>query len=270
MQRIAREFNLSETVFVGTPERPTHSAAMRIFTPAIELPFAGHPTVGAAVALAEERGREAAGEGTEILVIEEVVGPVRCAVRRGKGVTFAEFDLPRLPEKVRFEVVPELVAAALDLDAQDIGFENHRVDAWSAGVPYVTVPVRGLAAAAKARMDVDAWMKLAPHAGHLIAAPYIYCRETVGHEASFHARMLAPHEGVPEDPATGSAAAAFAGAVMRFDAPSEGSTRLLIEQGVEMGRPSKIRLELDVERGALTAARIGGHAVRVAEGTLFA
>jgi trans-2,3-dihydro-3-hydroxyanthranilate isomerase len=270
MQRIAREFNLSETVFVGTPEKPAHSAAMRIFTPGIELPFAGHPTVGAAVALAEERGREAAGEGTEILVIEEVVGPVRCAVRRGKGVTFAEFDLPRLPEKVRFEVVPELVAAALDLDAQDIGFENHRVEAWSAGVPYVTVPVRGLAAAAKARMDVDAWMKLAPHAGHLIAAPYIYCRETVGHEASFHARMLAPHEGVPEDPATGSAAAAFAGAVMRFDAPSEGSTRLLIEQGVEMGRPSKIRLELDVEHGALTAARIGGHAVRVAEGTLFA
>jgi trans-2,3-dihydro-3-hydroxyanthranilate isomerase len=82
--------------------------------------------------------------------------------------------------------------------------------------------------------------------------------------------MLAPHEGVPEDPATGSAAAAFAGAVMRFDAPPDGSTRLLIEQGVEMGRPSKIRLELDVERDRLIAARIGGHAVRIAEGTLFA
>lgn len=270
MQRIAREFNLSETVFVGTPEKPTHSAAMRIFTPAIELPFAGHPTVGAAVALAEERQPDDTAGGTEILVIEEAVGPVRCAVRRGKAASFAEFDLPRLPEKVRFEVVPELVAAALDLDPQEIGFENHRVDAWSAGVPYVTVPVVGLAAAAKARMDVDAWMKLAPHVGHLVAAPYIYCRETVGHEASFHARMLAPHEGVPEDPATGSAAAAFAGAVMRFDAPSEGSTRLLIEQGVEMGRPSKIRLELDVERDRLIAARIGGYAVKVAEGTLFA
>lgn len=269
MQRIAREFNLSETVFIGTAEKPAHSAAMHIFTPAIELPFAGHPTVGAAVALAEERKLGAAPEGTEILVIEEVVGPVRCAVWRGRGATFAEFDLPRLPEKVRFEVVPELVAAALDLDPHEIGFENHRVDAWSAGVPYVTVPVRGLAAVAKARMDVDAWMNLAPRAGPLVAAPYIYCRETVGHEASFHARMLAPHEGVPEDPATGSAAAAFAGAVMRFDAPPDGSTRLVIEQGVEMGRPSKIRLELDVEHGTLTAARIGGHAVRVAEGTLF-
>jgi trans-2,3-dihydro-3-hydroxyanthranilate isomerase len=270
MQRIAREFNLSETVFMNTPDKPAHSAAVRIFTPGIELPFAGHPTVGAAVALAEERGGESAARGTDILVLEEAVGPVRCVVSRGEGATFAEFDLPRLPERVVFEVVPELVAAALDLDPQEIGFENHRVDAWSAGVPYVTVPVRGLAAVAKARMDVDAWVKIAPREGHLFASPYIYCRETVGHEASFHARMLAPHEGVPEDPATGSAAAAFAGAVMGFDTPPSGLTRLIIEQGVEMGRPSKIRLELDVKGRKLAAARIGGHAVRIAEGTLFA
>jgi trans-2,3-dihydro-3-hydroxyanthranilate isomerase len=269
MQRIAGEFNLSETVFVGTPEKPVHSAAVRIFTPRVELPFAGHPTVGTAIALAEARAAGPADGTPEILVLEEEVGPVRCAVSRGTGVTFAEFDLPRLPARVGFEVAPELAAAALDLDPREIGFENHRVDAWSAGVPYVTVPVRGLAAAAKARMDVDAWLKLAPRAGHLVAAPYIYCRETLGHEASFHARMLAPHEGIEEDPATGSAAAAFAGAIMCFDTPPDGSSRLVIEQGVEMGRPSKIRLELDVEGGKLAAARIGGHAVKVAEGVLF-
>jgi trans-2,3-dihydro-3-hydroxyanthranilate isomerase len=269
MQRIAGEFNLSETVFVGTPEKPVHSAAVRIFTLRVELPFAGHPTVGTAIALAEARAAGPADGTSEILVLEEEVGPVRCAVSRGTGVTFAEFDLPRLPARVGFEVAPELAAAALDLDPREIGFENHRVDAWSAGVPYVTVPVRGLAAAAKARMDVDAWLKLAPRAGHLVAAPYIYCRETLGHEASFHARMLAPHEGIEEDPATGSAAAAFAGAIMCFDTPSDGSSRLVIEQGVEMGRPSKIRLELDVEGGKLAAARIGGHAVKVAEGVLF-
>jgi trans-2,3-dihydro-3-hydroxyanthranilate isomerase len=268
MQRIAREFNLSETVFIGEPQKPAHAAGVRIFTPGIELPFAGHPTVGAAVALAEAR-EQSAGGTTEILVLEEAVGSVRCAVSRGKGATFAEFDLPRLPRRVAFEVVPELVAAALDLDPQEMGFENHRVDAWSVGVPYVTVPVRGLAAVARARMDVDAWVKLAPREGHMVAAPYIYCRETIGHEASFHSRMLAPHEGIPEDPATGSAAAAFAGAVMRFDTPPDGSIRYLIEQGIEMERPSKIRLELDVEGRKLAAARIGGHAVMVAEGTLF-
>lgn len=270
MQKIAGEFNLSETVFVATPQNTAHSASARIFTPRTELPFASHPTVETAIALAEAREPATAAGRTEIFVIEEAVGPVRCAVSRGKGATFAEFDLPRLPEQVGFDVVTELVAAALDLAPQEVGFENHRVDAWTAGVPYVTVPVHGLAAVAKARMDVEAWLKLAPRTGHLVAAPYIYCRETVGHAASFHARMLAPHEGVPEDPATGSAAAAFAGAVMRFDAPPNGSTGLLIEQGVEMARPSKIRLELDIERGALAAARIGGHAVKVAEGTLFA
>jgi trans-2,3-dihydro-3-hydroxyanthranilate isomerase len=270
MQRIAGEFNLSETVFVGTPENPAHSAGVRIFTPRVELPFAGHPTVGTAVALAETRASGPTAGGSEILVLEEGVGPVRCAVSRGSGATFAEFDLPRLPEKIAFDAVPEAVAAALGLGPHEIGFENHRVDAWSAGVPYVTVPVRGLAAAAKARMDVEAWVGLAPRAGHLVAAPYIYCRETIGHDASFHARMLAPHEGIPEDPATGSAAAAFAGAVLRFDAPPDSSVPLLIEQGLEMGRPSKMRLELDIERGKLAAARIGGHAVKVAEGTLFA
>jgi len=268
MQKIAGEFNLSETVFVGMPENPAHSASVRIFTPRVELPFAGHPTVGTAIALAETRTDGTVG-GSQILVLEEGVGPVRCAVSRSTGPSFGEFDLPRLPEKLAFEIVQETVAAALGLGPHEIGFENHRVGAWSAGVPYVTVPVHDLAAAAKARMDVDAWMKLAPRVGHLVAAPYIYCRETVGHEASFHARMLAPHEGIPEDPATGSAAAAFAGAVMCFDAPTDGSTPLLIEQGVEMGRPSKIRLELDVEGGKLTAARIGGHAVKVAEGALF-
>lgn len=268
MQRIAGEFNLSETVFVGTAQNPAHTARVRIFTPRVELPFAGHPTVGTAVALAEARG--VAPGGAEILVLEEGVGPVRCAVSQGKGPGFAEFDLPRLPEEIAFEIVSEAVAAALGLEPYEIGFENHRVGAWSAGVPYVTVPVHDLAAAAKVRMDVDAWTKLAPRVGHLVAAPYIYCRETVSHDASFHARMLAPHEGIPEDPATGSAAAAFAGAVMRFDAPGEGSTAFTIEQGMEMGRPSRIRLEFDVESGKLATARIGGHAVKVAEGTLFA
>jgi trans-2,3-dihydro-3-hydroxyanthranilate isomerase len=182
MQKIAGEFNLSETVFVGTPENPAHSAGVRIFTPRVELPFAGHPTVGTAIALAEARSSAAGAGGSEILVLEDRVGPVRCAVSRGRGPSFAEFDLPRLPERIAFDGVPEALAAALGLGPHEIGFENHRLDAWSAGVPYVTVPVRGLAAAAKAPMDVDAWVKLAPPAGHHVPAPYNYCRETVGQE----------------------------------------------------------------------------------------
>lgn len=261
MQRIAREFNLSETVFVCDAAEARHSAAIRIFMPTGELPFAGHPTVGAAVALQARSG----SAGPAILVLEEKIGPVRCAV---KG-NFAEFDLPRLPRAFVPAADEATLAAALNLDPQDVGFENHRVGGWSAGVPYVTVPVSGLLAAAKAHVTADAWIEAVGRVEGKVPAPWIYCRETVFAGANFHARMYAPWDGIVEDAATGSAAAAFAGQVMRFDEPGNGQTSLVIEQGVEFGRPSSIRLEMEVDGRALIAARVGGHAVKVAEGTLF-
>lgn len=268
MQRIAREFNLSESVFVLPPESPKHRARIRIFTPDYEMPFAGHPTVGSAVALAE---LEAAGEADSIFVLEENIGPVRCAVRRCAAATFAEFDLARLPERLELAADPEAIGAALGLGPHEIGFENHRVSFFSAGVPYVTIPVAGLKAAGKVRLDNQAWAELAPRKSEwAFASPYVYCRETVHRESAFHARMIVPGNPSYEDPATGSAAAAFAGAVMQFDRPGGGMSRFWIEQGLEMGRPSRIRLELDVEGGKLDAARIGGQAVKVAEGVLFA
>lgn len=266
MQRIAREFNLSESVFVLPPENPRHRARIRIFTPDYEMPFAGHPTVGSAVALTElDDGRDDA-----IFVLEENIGPVRCAVSRGEGATFAEFDLAKLPEQLELAADPEAIGAALGLGPHEIGFENHRVAFFSAGVPYVTIPVLDLAAAAKARLDNDMWAQLAPKKSEwAFASPYVYCRETVHKESAFHVRMIVPGNPSYEDPATGSAAAAFAGAVMRFDRPGDGMTRCWIEQGLEMGRPSRIRLELDVEGGRLASARIGGQAVKVGEGKLF-
>ncbi len=266
MQAIAREFNLSETVFVLSAENPVHAASIRIFMPKGELPFAGHPTVGTAVALAERvNDNGAAG----ILVLEEKVGPVRCVVTRGAGATFAEFDLPKLPARIDVQVDSAAVAAALGLAPHEIGFENHRLGVWSAGVPYVTVPVAGLSEAGRAAVDTAMWLDLAPRVGGSVPAPYVYCRETVGHDCAFHARMFSPWDGIPEDPATGSAAAAFAGAIHHFDRPVDGQQRFWIEQGVEMGRPSRIRLEIDVASGGLTHARIGGHAVKIAEGVLY-
>lgn len=266
MQRIAREFNLSESVFVLPPENPRHRARIRIFTPDYEMPFAGHPTVGSAIALAEleERTEDA------IFVLEENIGPVRCAVSRGEGATFAEFDLAKLPEQLKLTAEPEAIGAALGLGPHEIGFENHRVAFFSAGVPYVTIPVANLAAAAKARLNNDMWAQLAPKKSEwAFASPYVYCRETVNRESAFHVRMIVPGNPSYEDPATGSAAAAFAGAIMHFDQPSDGMTRCWIEQGLEMGRPSRIRLELDVAGGRLASARIGGQAVKVGEGKLF-
>ena len=267
MQRVAGEFNLSETVFVLPPENPAHRARIRIFTPRVELPFAGHPTVGAAIAIAEKGGKGRVEAG--ILMLEENVGPVRCAVSHAEGKAYAEFDLPRLAEPVPFKALPEAVAAALGLGVHEIGFENHRIGAWSAGVPYVTVPVRGLAEAAKATLSSELWLELAPRQTEAFAAPYVYCRDTVHHDSTFHARMFAPFDGIPEDPATGSAVAALTGAIMVYDAPVEGPSQFLIEQGIEMGRPSRIRLEVDVAGSRIVAARIGGPAVKAAEGTLF-
>lgn len=268
MQRIAADFNFSETTFVTPAGDPAHTARVRIFTPHYEMPFAGHPTVGTAIALAESAGGDAAG--AEILVLEENIGPVRCAVTRAEAAPFAEFDLPRLPERLALEVDAAAVGAALGLDPQDIGFENHRIGLWSAGVPYVAVPVSGLEAAARARIDSAAWTQLAPARGDAIAAcAYVYCRQAVNSGASFHARMLMP-EAPHEDPATGSAAAAFAGAIAAFDRPLDGPLQLWIEQGVEMGRPSAIRLSMELAGGELAAARIGGHAVKASGGRLTA
>lgn len=268
MQAIAREFNLSETVFVLPPERAPHRARIRIFTPDYEMPFAGHPTVGAAVALGS---RTQALGIAEILILEENIGAVRCAVTRGDdSASFAEFGVPKLPEQLPFDADAGAVAAALGLAPHEIGFENHRIAAWSAGVPYVTVPVSGLEAAGRVQFDNALWMALSPKKSlDAVASAYIYTRQTVDHSCQFHARMFVPGNPSYEDPATGSAAAAYAGQVMLRDAPVDGTTRVWIEQGLEMGRPSRLRLDLDVEGGALAAARIGGHAVKVAEGRLL-
>jgi trans-2,3-dihydro-3-hydroxyanthranilate isomerase len=267
MQTIAREFNLSETVFVMKPEKVAHTARVRIFTPAIEIPFAGHPTVGTAALLAELRSPSGAGEREAIVVLEEKVGPVRVGVRLTEGApALAEFDAPRLPEDEGSPPSAESLAAALGLIPSEIGFENHRPTRCTAGNAFVFVPVSTLEAMAKARVSSTHWSKA--FAGQRGVGAFLYTRQVVHTTSAFHARMFAPEHGVAEDPATGSAAAAFAGVVQRFDRPTDGAHRRVIEQGFEMGRPSLITLSLVVEGGQLSAVRIGGHAVRVSEGTI--
>ena len=264
MQAIAGEFNLSETVFVLPPDNPAHAASLRIFTPGRELPFAGHPTVGTAIALAE---RQYAGANIDLVsVLEEKVGPVRCAVRLAAGeASFSEFDLPRASDRMDATFDPQAVADALCISAADIGFENHRLSVWTAGVPYVLVPLRDLSVAAAIRFDPPRWRET----GFGMTSAYAYCRGGVDHLASFHARMFAPDLGITEDPATGSAVAAMSGAIRHFDALSPGHHALVIEQGVEMGRPSRIHLHIEASRDSIQHARIGGQAIKIAEGRIL-
>ncbi len=264
MAMIAAEFNLSETVFVRTPSNPAHTASLRIFMPSGELPFAGHPTIGSAVALAE---RDDAG-ADRLMMLEERVGPVRVALHGGP-VTYAEFDLPLLPARQTAGLDVGDVSEALGLSPTDIGFENHVISQWSAGVPFLCVPIASGGAMAEARLDADRWLSHFPgRKPRDVLSPYLYNRETIASDCAFHARMLAGHHGVVEDAATGSAVAALCGAITVFDGLDEGPNVWTIEQGIEMGRPSRIRLEVTGRNGTMAAARIGGHAVKFAEGSL--
>ena len=269
MQAIAGEFNLSETVFLFPADNPSHSAKARIFTTARELPFAGHPTVGGAIALAERRHGKGAVSLDLVQVLEEQVGAVRCAVRlEEKGPGFCEFDLPRLSREHPVSIDREAIAASLAVGPHEVGFENHVIGCWSAGVPFVLVPLHDLSAVERAKCDPTLWEALAPIADGQLAFAYVYCRGGRNHGAAFHARMFAPHDGLGEDPATGAAVAALSGAILRYDDLLDGHHSKLIEQGVEIGRPSLIHLHMDVEDGRIARARIGGQAVRVAEGVL--
>jgi len=262
MQAVAREFNLSETVFVLPPRDPAHRARLRIFTPVLELPFAGHPTVGTVVLLA--RLDQIAGRRD--LVVEEGIGPVRCSVERiDADCGQVRFVLPRLPAEVGPAPDAGRLAAALGLRPGDVGFEKFVPGRWSAGVPITFVPVGGLAAVRGCRPDPGRWDAIDPP-----GAAFVFCRETVQPGRAFHARMFAPAVGVPEDPATGSAAAAFAGVLAQTGGVPDGERRFVIEQGFEMGRPSLIELDITLAAGQLLRAAIGGEAIVVAEGTIEA
>ena len=265
MQAIAREFNLSETVFVLKPQNPTHSARVRIFTPAAEIPFAGHPTVGTAALLAELRAPGLGNSRDAIVILEETIGTVRVSVRLRPGqAVYSEFDAPKLPEETGSVPGIDAITAAVGLIPSELGFENHKPTRFSAGLPYTFIPVRGREAIARTRAVIGRWDQAFGRDG----AVFVYCRETVHNTSQFHARMFDPGHGIVEDPATGSAAAAFAAVIQRFDAPHDGEHRYAIEQGYEMGRPSLINLSLAVEGGRLQTARIGGHSVRVADGEI--
>ena len=270
MQALARKFNLSETVFVLPAKGPAHTAAIRIFSPDVEMPFAGHPTIGTAVLLAKDRIWRQAGEECDALVVLEAkVGVLRIGVTPGNGdVPFAQFDAPFLPQEDGEAAPQDRLAEALALAPHEIGFENHRPSRYKAGIAFTFIPIDGLDAIGRAQVVEQAWEQA--FGTDPLSAAYLYCRDTVRHKSAFHARVFAPTLGMPEDPATGSAAIAFAGVIHRFDELPEGLYEGVIEQGLEMGQPSEVNLEFEVENRQIRVVRIGGEATVMQEGTIEA
>jgi len=252
MQTLARQFNLSETIFVQRPDDPAHTAKVRIFFPTAEIPFAGHPTIGCALHLA----RDAA----DTITLEEQAGLVPVTITRDGGTALAEFTAPKLP--VRHAPTPPhaMIAAALGLQPARIG--PHDPGVWQGGPAFLYVPVADLDTLAAARPLEPAWTGLMAAAE--VDSAYLYTATPEG----LRARMFSPGAGIPEDPATGSATALLAAQLLANGALPEGTTAQHLTQGVEMGRPSALRLTVDVTQGTLTAIRVAGSAVKIAEGTI--
>ncbi len=265
MQAIAREFNYPETVFVFPPADAKHRAAIRIFNPAAEMPFAGHPTVGTAVLLALLDG---GGEGE--FVLEEKIGSVPCRFEpMTADAGYARFTAPSLPIPAAGDLPGQTeIAAALSLAPDDIGFPGAVPSRWSSGITFSFVPLKNLDAAARAHPIRCRSKKCSASA--VPAKVYVFCKETTVAGHDFHVRMFAPGVGIPEDPATGSAAVGFAGLLTASGRYGDGEHNVRIEQGYEMKRESLIDLGLTIAGGRLASATVGGSAVIVTEGAISA
>lgn len=266
MQVIAREFNLSETIFVRKPKDPANTASVRIFFPTAEIPFAGHPTVGCAIHLAAKKYKPGCSFETQIR-LEEVAGLVPVKVSRIGDVPRAQFTAPVIP----FEAGPavpqvEDMARALGIEPGDIGFEGHAMRLLEGGPRFLYVPVKTRSALAGARPCEPHWSRAFHPLGTGMA--YLYTRGGDNADTSFRARALAPGEGIPEDPATGSATAILAAQLLSAETLADGTHRWKLEQGYEMGRPSDLWLEADVAGAKLAAVRVAGQAVQIMSGML--
>jgi trans-2,3-dihydro-3-hydroxyanthranilate isomerase len=267
MQKVAREFNLSETVFVLPAEDAGNTRRLRIFTPTRELPFAGHPTVGTALALAWLGEIDLRGEATEI-VFEEGAGPVPVTIRASGGQAgFAQLAAPRPPE-IRAAPDTADLAALLSLDPSDLRRDAGLPEACSCGLPFLIVEVRDAAALGRARLDHARWRDLLADAWS--REVYLITRDAAGLEVDLRVRMFAPAAGIAEDPATGGASGALGCYLLRNNVVTpEQAGAMLSLQGVKMGRPSYIHIAIGMEGGEIASVRVGGESVVAGEGILY-
>jgi trans-2,3-dihydro-3-hydroxyanthranilate isomerase len=279
MQSIATEFNYSETTFVLPPRDARHTALVRIFTPRIEVPFAGHPNIGTAVVLAQEleaRARaqnkdkdedEDKGQGMEPLlrfVFEEAAGLVFIELlREGGTVVGAELTVPEALS-VGASVSVDDTAACLSLASNEIGTAVHAPQVVSVGLPFLVTEVVSRDALRRAKPDLKIHERVLPPIG--TDSIFAYVRGTAA--CALQARCFMPLDATVEDPATGSATAATIALLATLQPERSGEHRWRVEQGVDMGRPSLLLGRTEKRDGRVTAVHVAGHAVPVMRGSL--
>lgn len=266
LQPFARELNFSETVYVLPPQDPANTARLRIFTPEAEIPFAGHPVIGAAFAL--DRHCEELRDGSD-LRFEVEVGLIQVRRHRSDSGRLLQAVMnQRRPTFLTETARAEEVAAALGIPPSEILITGLPCQVVSTGLPFHIVPVGSLEAMQALSPNPARLTELGEKLG--VSDICAFSFETVAPDATVHARMFAPSYGIPEDPATGSAAGCIGSYVVRNRAvPPAALTRLVVEQGIEMGRPARLHVEVHSEGEKICAVLVGGSAVVVGEGTLY-
>lgn len=257
MQAIAREFNLSETVFILKPQAERNTASIRIFTPHAELPFAGHPTVGAAVVLGLQNKVTA-------VRLEEKIGLITALFEKtDKRSGEARFALPRLPSRVATLTDRLGMAQALGIEVEDIGCDVYQPAVFTAGVAFHLVPVRDASVLKRIKVNAGMWNRVFSHDHN---SAYVFTLTPDEPDNDLAARMFGMDIG--EDPGTGSAAAALIGLLSEHANLASGQADFVLRQGYEMGRPCRITIQLRKDHDVLIHGGIGGHAVIVGEGVL--
>ena len=265
MQPIAREFNYSETTFVLPPTDSRHTRRVRIFTPASELPFAGHPTIGTAHVLAAVGAVPLDGDEQRI-TLEEGVGPVPVTIRlEGGKPVFATLTAAKVPERGATPPAAPRLAEMLGLAPSDLA-DDLPPESHSVGLPFLYVPLRNRDAVRRATIDTARMAEAL--AGYSARGVFLFARDPERPGSDIRARMFAPFDGIPEDPATGSAVAALAGCLAPRHPQQDGTVRWVIEQGFEMGRPSILHLEVEKRGGRIETVRVGGRSVIVCDGVM--
>ncbi len=266
MQKIAAEFNFSETVFMVASPVTNATKKLRIFTPTQELPFAGHPTLGAAYILGIVD--DSINKNNDInIIFEERVGLVPMKIKfKNKQPIYTELTSPQLPEFSDETPSIEELATILSLEIEDFRQDKYSSQAVSCGLPFLFVPLHNREALKRIKLNSDRWQQILGNAW--ASSLYVFCFEPENEGSNIRARMFAPGLGVTEDPATGSAATAFGGYLGIRETAKNGNFHWRIEQGFEMGRPSFLEVKTEKIAGKINSICVGGSSVLVTKGTM--
>jgi trans-2,3-dihydro-3-hydroxyanthranilate isomerase len=264
MQALAKELNLSESAFVLPAQNAAHDYWVRFFTPAVELPMAGHPTVGTAFVLAHE-GMLHLVEPETTITFEEGVGVVLVTLQAREGHLHLIQMRQPLPTFGPLFADREAIAQMLSLDPALLD-ATLPLEVVSCGVPFLFVPVRNLEAMRAIRFRLDVWEQVlrdfaAPHV-------FVFTQEVLLPNSTVHSRMFAPAMGIAEDPATGAASGPLGCYLVRRGLVQPGS-QMVSEQGFELGRPSLVQVKIEQDGQHITGVSIGGQCYFMGKGCIM-